>query len=77
MIKLNSRRNRQQGFTLIEVMVAFAVLAFGLLAIGSFQAKLVSGSGYSKARAEAVAIAQQKLDEIRSYVNQPQLVANL
>ena len=77
MMKLHSKRRGQQGFTLIEAMVAFAVLAFGLLAIASFQAKLVSGSGYSKARAEAVAIAQQKLDEIRSYVNESELVANL
>lgn len=77
MVNLQSKRSVQQGFTLVEAMIAFAVLAFGLLAIASFQSKLVSGSGYNKARAEAIAIAQQKIEQIRSYVNEPELVANL
>ncbi len=67
----------QPGFTLIEVMVAFAVLAFGLLAIVSFQSKLVSNSSHNKARSEAIALAQEKLDQIRSYTDEESLVANL
>ncbi len=77
MMKLNSNCGTQRGFTLVEVLIAFAVLAFGLLAITSFQSKLVTGSGTNKARSEAIALAQQKLDEIRSYTNEPTLVANL
>jgi prepilin-type N-terminal cleavage/methylation domain-containing protein len=73
----HNKRTLQQGFTMIEVMVAFSVLAFGLLAVASFQTKLVSGSGLNKARSEAIALAQQKLDEIRSYTDEPTLVANL
>ncbi|MCW8993040.1 MAG: prepilin-type N-terminal cleavage/methylation domain-containing protein [Gammaproteobacteria bacterium] len=71
------QKRSQRGFTMVEVMVAFAVLAFGLLAVASFQSKLVSGSGLNKARSEAISLAQQKLDEIRSYTDEPTLVANL
>jgi type II secretory pathway pseudopilin PulG len=69
--------HNQRGFSLIEAMVAFAVLSFGLLSIVSFQTKLVSSSSYSKARAEAVGLAQQKLDQLRSYTDEPTMVTNL
>lgn len=57
----------QKGFSLIEVMIAFAVTAIGLLAIASFQSNLFSESGTSKAKAEALSIAQARLDEFRNY----------
>lgn len=71
------RKSAHQGFTLVESMVAFLVLAYGLLAIATFQSKLLTESGSSKARSEAIALAQQKIDEIRSYTNEQTLVANL
>ncbi|MDH5784638.1 MAG: prepilin-type N-terminal cleavage/methylation domain-containing protein, partial [Chromatiales bacterium] len=69
--------SEQRGFTLIEALIAVLVLSFGLLAIGTFQAKLVAGSAYNKARAEAVALAQDKLDEIRSYTTEHGIVEKL
>lgn len=71
------QRNAQRGFTLVEVMVAFTVLAFGLLTVAGFQSKLVSGSSLNKARSEAISLAQQKLDQIRNYTDEATLVANL
>jgi prepilin-type N-terminal cleavage/methylation domain-containing protein len=68
---------RQGGFTLIEAMVAMAVLSFGLLAVASFQTKLVAQSGHSKARSEAIALAQFKLDQLRSYSTEHGLASNL
>ena len=57
----------QKGFSLIEAMIAFVVLSVGLLAIASFQSNLFSESGSNKAKSEALAIAQARLDEFRNY----------
>lgn len=65
------------GFTLIEAMIALVVLSFGLLAIAQFQSKLVTGSAYNKARSEAIALAQEKLDQLRNYGTEPEQVALL
>jgi type II secretory pathway pseudopilin PulG len=73
----NGFRAGQSGFTLVEALIALVVLSFGLLAIAQFQSKLVSSSAYNKARSEAIALAQKKLDELRSYSTEPELVANL
>ena len=65
------------GFSLIEALISLAVLSFGLLAIATFQGSLVLGSGYNKTRSEAMALAQQKLDDIRGYTTEEELVAKL
>jgi Tfp pilus assembly protein PilV len=59
----------QKGFTLIEALVAFAVVASGLLAIASFQAGLFGNSAYNKARTEALSLAQQKIEEFKHYTH--------
>ena len=61
----------------MEALIALVILATGLLAIARFQSGLVSTSASNKARAEAIMLAQQKIDEIRSYSDEPDLVANL
>ena len=58
---------KQLGFTLIEAMIAFAVAGIGILAVVSFQAELISTSAQSKARAEALQIAQSKLEEFKNF----------
>lgn len=57
----------QSGFSLTEALVAFAVVAGGLLAIASFQAGLFTNSAYNKAQTEALSLAQQKIEELRHY----------
>jgi Tfp pilus assembly protein PilV len=59
----------QKGFTLTEALVAFAVVAIGLLGIVSFQVGLFSGSSYSKARTEAMTLAQQKIEQLKHYTH--------
>jgi Tfp pilus assembly protein PilV len=59
---------RQLGIGLIEVLVGLVVLAFGLLAVSQLQSKLAGQSGESKARAEAVALAQQQIEAQRNYI---------
>ena len=70
-------RKANSGISLIEALISLLVLSFGLLAIASFQGSLVIGSGYNKTRSEAMALAQQKLDDIRGYTTQEEQVAKL
>ncbi|NMP14845.1 prepilin-type N-terminal cleavage/methylation domain-containing protein [Thalassotalea sp. Y01] len=60
---------RNFGFGLIEVLVALAIMAVGLLAVASFQTSLIGGSAENKAKAEAMAIAQQRLEQMRNISN--------
>lgn len=60
-------RNRpQSGFTLIEALIAFVVLTVGILGALLFQSELVRESGDSKARAEAIRIAEAKVELLRA-----------
>jgi len=57
----------QSGFSLTEALVAFAVIAIGLLAVASFQSGLFKRSAYNKAQTEALALAQQKIEHLKHY----------
>ncbi|MGA0612997.1 type IV pilus modification PilV family protein [Caldimonas sp. KR1-144] len=60
-------RKGSRGFTLVEALVALLVLSFGMLAIAGFQLALTRGADVAKQRAEAVRLAQAKLEELRSF----------
>lgn len=59
---------RQKGIGLIEVLIATVVIAVGLLAVAMFQTNLISGSGENKTRAQAMVLAEQKMEEIRNNI---------
>lgn len=63
--------SRQRGITLLEALVALVVLSLGLLGIAKLNAYLVATAGESKARMEALAFAEQKVEDLRN-----QLVEN-
>jgi len=64
----NKKTNHQiKGFSLIEVLIALLVLSVGLLALGVFQGSLLRSASDSVARAEAVALAEEKLEDLRSF----------
>lgn len=64
---MKNLRARAAGFSLIEVMIAVVVLAAGLVSLAALQGRLFQSGAESKARAAATAIAQQTLEEARSF----------
>ena len=58
---------RSRGVSLIEALVALAVMAFGLLGVVGMQATLRFNADVSRQRAEAVRMAQEKMEEMRAF----------
>lgn len=62
-------RERIIGASLIEVLIAFAVLALGITSVVSFQGTLTQNSDHSKARTEAANYGEKKLEELRNFTS--------
>lgn len=63
-----SRSNRfQRGVSLVEALVAFAVLAFGMLGVVGMQSTMRSNADMARQRAEAVRLAQDSMEEWRGF----------
>jgi Tfp pilus assembly protein PilV len=61
----NARRSL--GFAMLDSLVALAVVAFGLLALASMQLTLSRSADVAKQRSEATRLAQDKMEELRSF----------
>jgi general secretion pathway protein I len=55
---------RQQGFTLLEVMVALAILAVTLVVIFSHQTASIEGGNEAKLITKATLLAQERMAEL-------------
>lgn len=64
-----------RGFVLIEAMVALVVSVVGLLGIALFSSQLFSETTNSKARAEAIIVAQKEMELLRQYAGQHELAS--
>jgi Tfp pilus assembly protein PilV len=62
-----TRTGRQRGVSLIEALVALAVMAFGMLGVVGMQTSLRGNADLSRQRAEAVRIAQEEVERLRTY----------
>ena len=58
----NAIRSKQGGFTLLEVMVAIAVLTFGLLAVATMQSTAIRGNFKGYRLTESTNLAQDRLE---------------
>ena len=61
-----NNRSAQQGFTLVEVLVALVVLSIGLLGIAALQVKAQNYSQDAYFRTQATVIAHDILERIRA-----------
>jgi type II secretion system protein I len=53
------------GFTLIEVLVAMAIFAIGILALTSLQAVYIGGNSSARMQTEATTLAAQWLERLK------------
>lgn len=73
----NLSLKNQQGFSLIEAMIAMVILSIGLLAVGLMQIGAMKGNTNALSRSDGVAMAQSQMDTLRSLpLNDPLLNDN-
>lgn len=66
----NSRlRKRQQGVSLIEIMIALVILSVGVLALAKLQSSLMVSGRQADEQLLAVTLAERKLSDLRGYDN--------
>lgn len=54
-----------KGFTLVEVMIAIAVLVIGLLGVAGVAATIINGNALGKEITTATTLAQDKMEELK------------
>lgn len=59
--------SKQAGFTLVEALIALLVMAFGMLALAGMQLQLSRSGDIAKQRTEAMRLAQEQMETLRSY----------
>ena len=68
--------HKEDGFTLIEVLIALAIFSIGFLAVGSMQLRSTGGSTNARILTEASIWAQDRVETLMSLpYNDPNLVA--
>lgn len=63
------KHSANAGFSLIETLISFVVLAVGLLALLSFHSTSQKNISDAKSQAEAVSLAEEKLQELESFLD--------
>jgi Tfp pilus assembly protein PilV len=71
MTRRHAHPNRRHGVSLIEALVALAVMAFGMLSLVGVQATMRLNSDLSKQRTEATRIATEELEGLRLFTSVP------
>lgn len=58
---------KDKGFTILEVLVALAILAFGILSVATMQATAIKGNSQSIDITEGITLAQDKAEELMKF----------
>lgn len=64
---MHSTRRGQLGFSIIEALISLVIMGFGILSLAGMQSALSRNSDDAKQRTEAVRLAQEKIESLRSY----------
>ncbi len=60
-------RHRQRGTTLLEALVAFLVVALGMVSVARVQTQMRQHAELAQQRAEAVRLAQEEIEALRAF----------
>jgi type IV pilus modification protein PilV len=61
---MENEHERQEGWTLIEVLVAIVILTVGLLAVGTMQISAIKGNFMSGNTSIALTLASEKMEDL-------------
>ena len=59
------KKERDNGFTLIEVLIAIVILSVGLLGMASLTVGVINGNKFSNDLTTATTLAQDKMEDVR------------
>lgn len=68
-------RRKSLGMTLLEVMASVAIASFGLVALATMQMSLVRSSAESRTQSVAIALAKEKVEQLRSFETSTDYIA--
>jgi type IV pilus modification protein PilV len=60
-----NKKDKENGFTLIEVLIAVFILSVGLLGMASLTVGIINGNKFSNDLTTATILAQDKMEDIR------------
>jgi prepilin-type N-terminal cleavage/methylation domain-containing protein len=61
---LGGIRKKQKGFTLVEILIAIAILAFGLLAVATMQVRAIKTNAIASGISQGLTLGQAKVEEL-------------
>jgi type IV pilus assembly protein PilV len=65
-MKMQQSIGPNAGFTLVESMLALAIMSVGLLALAGLQITALRGNALSRSMTTAVSIAEQRLEQLKN-----------
>jgi len=74
-MNIRSSSKKDQGFTILEALIAFVVFSLGSLAIITFLARSLELNADGETRTEALHLANEKIEEYRAFVTKAEVQA--